>query len=182
MSVTLSESDLIKMYWWPFPPPEPELGWRYDFVALRHWFAGTPALAAERNVAVDDRSLWVAQATDAVITRAVALHRSAEALGAAAGTVLPANRSEIGAFVDNLVASPPIGELVPTPPPGGVVIVIPVPVPVPVPWNGEDLSGVDLLGAATRFQAAAEGVAQGPLREEFAAAAARLFTIGQERL
>jgi hypothetical protein len=192
MSITLSESELIALYWWPFPPPK---GYTYEIEALRHWVTETMVVAAERSLPVDERLRWVALATGATINRAVALQQAADTVGDAGETVHAANRSAIGRFVEGLVASPPVCEPVPfrpvpilvgwLPPPFGP---FPTPLPPPPPppplnWGSDEmLSGVDLLGVGTRFQAAAVALEPGTLREEFASAAARLFEVGQARL
>jgi hypothetical protein len=142
---------------------------------------------ANRSGWVDERLLWVAGATGATIKRAATVQQSADTLEGAGDTILAANRSAIGKFVDGLVASPPICELVPLPPVPVVVLppwfVLPTPPPVPPEWKpGEQLSGIDLLSVAIRFQAAAGARDAGPLREEFLAAATRLFEVGAERL
>jgi nitroreductase len=147
--------------------------------------------AANRSASVDERRLWVAQATGATISRAVVAQQSADTLEGAGDMVLAANRSAIGKFVDGLVASPPICELVPVPPGvvvvvvvvGGIPFVIPQPPSPPPEWkSGEQLSGIDLLNVAIRFRVAATALDAGPLREEFLAAESRLFEVGAERL
>jgi hypothetical protein len=189
MSVTLTESELIALYWWPFPPPEEELGWIYSFDVVRHWVADTTAATGEQSAPVDDRSRWVALATGAAISQAVALQRAADQLGSDA--VLSANRSALGLFVDGVVASPPSCEVLPRPPHGhtvvvgGVVIVIPPVTPEPVPphWDHDErLSRVDLIGVGTRFRAAAGSTTSPALGEELFRASELLFAAAEERL
>ena len=183
MSVTLTESELIALYWWPFPPPEDELGWIYDFDAIRH------AISAPRQeIPADDRLRWVALAAGAAITEAAVLQQSADRLGSDA--VPAVNRTALGGFVDGLVASPPICEVRPAPHGvtvviGGTVVVVPSVTPVPVPphWDhGERLSRVDLMGVGTRFRAAAVATTSAALREVLLDAAERLFVTAGERL
>ncbi|GGM76344.1 hypothetical protein GCM10011609_10350 [Lentzea pudingi] len=186
MSVTLTESELIALYWWPFPPPEDELGWIYDFDALRHALADTAAV--KREVPADDRLRWVALATGTAITEAATLQRSADRLGSDA--VLAVNRTALGQFVDGLVASPPTCEVLPAPHGvtvviGGMVVVIPSVTPVPVPphWDHDErLSRVDLMGVGTRFRAAAVATTSPALRDVLLDAAERLFVTAGERL
>jgi hypothetical protein len=188
MSVTLTESELIALYWWPFPPPEDELGWIYDFDAIRHWVTDTAVVAANQAGPADERLRWVALAAGTVINEAVVLQRSADRLG---GNAAPAvNRKALDKFVDGLVASPPSCEVLPAPHGhtvvvGGVVIVIPSVTPAPVPplWGQDErLSRVDLMGVGTRFRAAAVVTTSPALREVLFAAADRLFVTAGERL
>jgi hypothetical protein len=190
MNLTLSESDLAALYWWPFPPPEKELGRIYDFDALRHTFADNMAVSRERSAPADERLRWVALATGAAINQGAALQQAAEKLGAEGEAVLVANRSALGRFVDGLVASPPSCDQVPFPPPGHIVIVGGVPVwvprppdPVPPVWEeGEQLSAVDLVSVGARLQAAATSTVSEPLRQDFLAAANRLFEAATSRM
>jgi hypothetical protein len=197
-TVTLTAAQLCAIASAPFPCDPDKI---VDPQGLGHWVFPnaiwvSPDLsggvnvvfaAANRSVSVDERRLWVAQATGATISRAVAVQQSADTLEGAGDMVLAANRSAIGKFVDGLTASPPICEQIPLPPTGGwgiVIVVTPPPPPPPPPeWKpGEQLSGIDLLSVAIRFQAAATALDAGPLREEFLAAATRLFEVGAERL
>jgi hypothetical protein len=191
-SIHLTSEDLCAIHYWPFPCEEgaiidPPLGPG----VFPDGSGGVNVLlfsAANRSASVDQRLLSVAHATGATISRAVVVQQSADTLEGAGDTVLTANRSAIGKFVDGLVASPPICEQVPPPPvPVGVwgIWFIPLPPPPPTPpeWKpGEQLSAIDLLSVGTRFQAAAAALKAGPLREEFLAAGARLFEVATERL
>jgi len=187
MSVTLTESELAALYWWPFPPPEEEFGWDYGFVALRHRFTATAA--GERAASPDDRVRWVALAAGTAIDRAFVLQQSADHLGGDA--VRAATRAAFGLYVDGVVASPPKCEVRPraaggiTVVVGGIVIKIP-PVsepPVPPHWDSDErLTRVDLIGVATRFQAAAAVTTSPELGEDLLTAAESLFAAAEERL
>jgi hypothetical protein len=192
-TVTFTSEEVCAIHYWPFPceegaiiDPESTLhGAGFTFV-FPDRFGGATAVA-NRSGTVDERLLWVAQATGATISRAVAVQQSADTLEGAGETVFAANRSAIARFVDGLVASPPVCELVPLPPVPvvvwGIWFIIPPPPPPPPPeWEpGEQLSRIDLLSVGTRFQAAAAALDAGPLREEFLAAQARLFEVGTKR-
>jgi len=187
MSVTLTEAELAAAYWWPFPPPEDELGWIYNYESIRHWLADTAVVAAAQDLPADERPRWVALATALAINQAAVLQQSADRLGSDA--VPAVNRKAIAEFVDGLVASPPICELVPVPHGhtviiGGIVVVIPLvrPEPVPPHWEeGEQLSRLDLLGVATRFRTAADMTTSPALQEVLLDAAERLFVAAGER-
>ena len=111
---------------------------------------------SDRSVPVYERLRWVALATGATVSGAVATQQAADTLEDAGDTVPAANRWALGKFVDGLVASPPIfgintccaGDHLGR----GTMIVI-APPPPELPWDGgEQLSAIDLLSVATRFQ------------------------------
>jgi hypothetical protein len=195
-TVTFTSEEVCAIHYWPFPceegaiiDPESTLhGAGFTFVFVDR--SGGATAVANRSGSVDERLLWVAQATGATISRAVAVQQSADTLEGAGDSVIAANRSAIGKFVDGLVASPPVCDVIPVRPGpfvlgGGAVIIIVIPPPPPQPppeWGpGEQLSRIDLISIGTRFQAAAAALKAGPLREEFFAAQARLFEVGAER-
>jgi hypothetical protein len=188
MSVTLTESELIALYWWPFPPPEDELGWIYQFDAIRHWVADTTIVAARQKMPADERLRWVALATGAAVNQAAALQQAADRLGSDAVPMV--NRAALEQFADGLIGSPPICDFQPPPQGqtvvvGGVVFVIPPVTPVPVPphWGpGERLSRVDLMGVGTRLRAAAVATTSPALREVLLDVAERMFVTAGERL
>jgi hypothetical protein len=196
MSDTYTAEEICAIHYWPFPCEEgaivdPEstlhaLGYTFVFVDR----SGGATAVANRSRSVDERLLWVAQATGATISRAIAVQQSADTLEGVGDTVFAANRSAIARFVDGLVASPPVCDVRPLPPGpvvlgggGVIVIVIQPPPPQPPPEWGPDeqLSRIDLISIGTRFQAAAAALDAGPLREEFFSAQARLFEVGAER-
>jgi hypothetical protein len=192
-TITFTQGQICAIHYWPFPC-EPDAIVDPELV-LHPWYpvvfpergGGATVFRSDANLSrsVDERLLWVAGATGATINRAATVQQSADTLEGAGDTILAANRSAIGKFVEGLVASPPICELVPLPPVPVVPpwFVIPTPPPVPPEWKpGEQLSGIDLISVAIRFQAAAGARDAGPLREEFLAAAIRLFEVGAERL
>jgi hypothetical protein len=198
-TVTLTGAQLCAVASAPFPCEPDKI---IDPEGTGHWlFPGSWVVpdksggiivvtsAANRSASVDERRLWVAQATGATISRAVVAQQSADTLEGAGDMVRAANRSAIGKFVDGLIASPPIFELIPVLPGlivvvvGGIPFVIPQPPSPPPEWkSGEQLSGIDLLNVAIRFRAAATALDAGSLREEFLAAESRLFEVGAERL
>lgn len=193
--VTFTADQICAIHSWPFPC---ERGKVIDPESVLH-FAGATAVfvdrsggatalfsAANRSVSVDERLRWVDLATGATISRALAVQQAADTADDAADTVIAANRSAIGTFVDGLIASPPKCEPIPPMPVtvvvGAIVIVVPQPPPPPNWESGEQLSGIDLVSVGARFQAAAAAVDTGPLREEFLAAGTRLFEAGTARL
>lgn len=176
--MSYTEEELIKLYWWPFPPPEPELGWMYDFEALKHWVELTHRTAAAAN-----RASYVALSTGTVINQSMALKSVADATGEDA--IFAANRSRLQSFVDGLVASPVVCEPAPEPLRGIVVFgvfipFLPAPVPIPDEWD-EPLSALDLTAVGVRMRAAGETLEEGPLRADFLAAASRLFEVAESR-
>lgn len=183
--VTLTQEEVCAAYFWPFPCEQDVI---LDPRAILHGAGATAVFvdptgattaifpAADRSVS-DERLLSVALATGAAINRAVAVQQVADALEDAGEMVLAANRASIGKFVDGLVAVPPTCEPVPVP---RALASRTQSTPPPTWEQGEQLSGIDLLGVGVRFQAAAS--AAGSLRGEFLAAATRLFEAAQARL
>jgi hypothetical protein len=176
--MSYTEEELIKLYWWPFPPPERELGWMYDFEALKHWVELTQGSAVSAN-----RASYVALSAGTVINQSMALKSVADATGEEA--IFAANRSRLQSFVDGLVASPVVCEPVSEPLRGIVVFgvfipFLPIPVPVPDDWE-EPLSALDLTAVGVRLRAAGETLEEGPLRADFLAAATRLFETAGSR-
>jgi len=183
------------MHSWPFPcergkiiDPESVLHAGGANVVFIDPSGGATAIffAANQPVPVDERLRWVELATGATISRAMALQQATVALDDAQDTVSAANRSAIGQFIDGLVASPPVCEWVAGAPMAavmGTIMSAIQPPSEPPNWeDGEQLSGIDLLSIGTRFQVAAAAVDAVPLREDFLAAATRLFDVGAERL
>lgn len=136
------------------PGQEPIKGWAYpDGESCRHW----------------QEMVGVMNVTDAAIDRACTQQKLGDALGSDnAEAVLIANRSDIAQFVDDFCGTPPKWPLQwPRP---NVVL------------RDDGLRAADLIVAALRFHAAAEGMEGSLLHSEFATAADRLFEVGLSRL
>lgn len=205
--VTLSASELIAWHTYPFPPDPDHI---YELDALAHLLelqlspgtivlpdsaSGTVTVfsdSAEAKTATVRRSRWVALATSATLRRAVAQQELAGRLGDAnTDAVLALNRTELTAHVDGLLASPPVVEVVSPVTTrrvvviGGIVIVIVIPGQPPNPqphWeDGQQLGRLDLVAAAVRFQASADALEAGQLRDELTLGANRLLEAAQLR-
>lgn len=194
--VTLTADQICAIQSWPAPC---ERGKIVDPVGILKFLGATAVFTngsggatayfsnGSHSASADERLQWVELATGATIGRATAAQQAADTLEGAGDTVFAANQSVIGKFVDGLIASPPLFETIVvvlgTIVVGGIVIVIPAPPPPPPNWEaGEQLSGIDLLSIASRFQAAAAAIDAGPLQKEFQAAGVRLFEAGAARL
>lgn len=175
--MSYTEEELIALYWWPFPPPEPEFGWQYDFDSIKHWLQLTTQPASE------NRAGWVALSAGTVINQSMALKAVADATGEDA--VFAANSSRVQSYVDGLLASPVVCEPA-TEPLRGIVVAgvfvpfLPQPAPIPPDWE-QPLSALDLTAVGVRMRAAGETLAEGPLRADLLGAATRLFEAAATR-
>lgn len=178
--MSYTEEELITLYWWPFPPPEPELGWMYDFDSIKHWLELTHSPA---KTVAENRAGYVALSAGAVINQAMTLDSVAKTTGEEA--VFSANRSRLQSYVDGLVASPVVCEVAPRPLRGVVVFGVFIPFlpqqePIQPHWD-EPLSSLDLTAVGVRMRAAAETLDDGPLRTDLMTAATRLFDAAKTR-
>lgn len=178
--MSYTEEELIKLYWWPFPPPEPELGWMYDFDSIKHWIELTHSTV---ETVSENRAGFVALSAGTVINQAMTLNSVAKTTGEQA--VVTANRSRLQSYVDGLVASPVVCEVAPQPLRGimvsGVFVpLLPRPQPIPPNWD-EPLSSLDLTAVGVRMRAAGETLDDGPLRTDLMEAATRLFEAAKSR-
>lgn len=191
MTHDYTTEELAAITYYPFDPPE---GYIFDHEQLSHWVHDVLMVSRESGRSSADRrgedrlvrnSRFVALATSALITTVTLEQQIAERVGDDAAASLAAqNGSRVVEFVDGLVASPPLVVLIPIPPfPVYVFPLPPVPEPEPPDWEvGEELTGVDLIALAVRFNAGAETVSSGALQKEFLTAAERLIDIGHSRL
>ena len=105
-----------------------------------------------------------------VIDQVVAQYRFAEVMGARERSerAIETIRSHISEFVDDYC--------------GSGARRWPLPRPFPLGQDPAELDPVDLLVAGAQFHKAADSVADGPLKEDFSAAADRLLETGMRRL
>ena len=190
----LTTEELAAITYWPFPPPD---GYIYDHEALKHWvhdvlqFQPPSDLSNGGAGRVEDpgveKSRFVALATASLISGVLDDQRFAERLGDdVPEKTASSNSARVATFVDGLIASPPIVELIPLPSSGTIVVVIPIPLPVPPPvppeWDpDEQLTGRDLVAAGIRLHAAGRQVTDGSLQDQLLSAAERLIEVGQSR-
>jgi len=153
----------------PMADPKPDAG-----VA-----SSDPAVAAGRSV--DSRLPLLFLACSIEASQAVTQARAWGPVPAQDDPERASIKQSIDAFVDGVIASPPVLTTV-FPPPGTVIVIgtititIPTPPPVPQRWEaGEQLARTHLLALATRFQAASKMSGVGAAAEDLAGAAARLI-------
>ncbi|WP_238015430.1 hypothetical protein KZZ52_44655 [Dactylosporangium sp. AC04546] len=196
----MSTDDLTVLYTWPFPP---ERGAFYDATMMAHWLElqvgpGVVVVPAENAVRAPvppdvfaeskpvslSRSQWAALATSATIGGLLARQDVAVRLDpAAAQAVGAANATDLGAFTDGMLGSPPACDVVPASHSTIVVVVGPTIVVIPIPSRpdpdllsgAEALTRHDLLGVGVRLRAAADAPSAGTLRDAFLSAADRMF-------
>jgi hypothetical protein len=196
--IELTADDLCAALNWPFPCEEGEI---IDPVGVAHFLGlvettaatfdqadapepdtDVPAGAAGRSV--DPRSAMLSLACSMEASQAVSQARTVAAQDDPERASI---KNSIDAFVDGLIASPPVLTTV-FPPAGSVVVVgtivitIPTPPPVHPRWDdGEQLGRIPLLALATRFQSASKMSGVGAAAEDLAGAAARLIDAAMAR-
>jgi hypothetical protein len=122
--------------------------------------SGDPASAVARTA--DPRLVMLSLACSMEASQAVSQARSASPDAAQGGAERVNARNSLDAFVDGVIASPPVLTTV-IPQPGSVIVIgtiivtIPAPPPVPPRWEeGEHIARTHLLALAARFQAASK--------------------------
>lgn len=192
--IELTPDDLCAMVGSPFPCEEGKI---IDPIGVAHFLgleevsassfdqdvaepkpdAGAgPASAAARTA--DSRLVMLSLACSMEASQAVTQARAGDPqVGSERANV----KQSLDAFVDGVIASPPVLTTV-LPPPGSVIVVgtviitIPNPPPVHPRWDdGEQLARTDLLALAARFQAASKMPGVGETSQDLAAAAGRLI-------
>jgi hypothetical protein len=140
---------------------------------------GDPASAVAQTA--DPRLVMLSLACSMEASQALTQARAMSPNAAQGGAERDSVKHSLDAFVDGVIASPPVMTTV-IPPPGTVIVFgtiiirIPTPPPVPPEWEaGEQLARTDLLALATRFQAASKMPGIGSTAEDLAGAAARLI-------
>lgn len=191
--IELTADDLCAALNWPFPCEEGEI---IDPVGVAHFLGlvetgpglfdqadeptpdgGDPAGAVRRSA--DPRSAMLSLACSLEASQAVTQARTPAAAQDDPERV--GIKNSIDAFVDGVIASPPV--LTTEFPPAGsvivigtIVITIPTPPPVHPRWDeGEQLSRIALLSLAARFQSASKMSGAGSAAEYLASGAARLI-------
>lgn len=140
----------------------------------------------------DPRLVLLSLACSMEASQAVAAGRAdgsgtAQAGAGGVGVGVDSVRDSLGAFVDGVIASPPVMTTV-IPPAGTVVVIgtvvikIPSPPPVHPEWEpGEQLARTDLLAMAARFQSASKVPGVGATAEDLVGAADRLISAAAAR-
>jgi hypothetical protein len=198
--IELSADDLCAMVSWPFPCEEGKI---IDPIAVAHFLGfeevTAPAFGQASNepkpdagAAGGDPAYGVARTADprlVILSLACSMEANQAVTQARAVSLGPPEdgaepvsvKHSLDAFVDGVIASPPVMTTV-IPPPGSVtvigtiIITVPAPPPVPPRWEqGEQLARTDLLALAARFQAASKLPGIGAAAEDLAGAAARLI-------
>jgi hypothetical protein len=186
--IELSEDDLCALVSSPFPCEEGKI---IDPIGAAHFLglveptasmfdqASDPASAVAQTA--DARLVMVSLACSMEASQAVTQARAMSADAGQGGAERVSIKDSLDAFVDGVIASPPVLTTV-IPPPGTVIVIgtiiikIPTPPPVPPNWEvGEQLDRTDLLALATRFQAASKMPGIGSTADDLAGAAARLI-------
>lgn len=190
--IELTADDLCAALNWPFPCEEGEI---IDPVGVAHFLGLVEVTAATLDPSADEpdgagpagavrrsadpRSALLALACSLEASQAVTRARTPAAAQDDPGWV--GIKDSVDAFVDGVIASPPVLTTV-FPPAGSVIVIgtivitIPKPPPVPPRWEaGEQLSRTALLALAARFQSASKMSGVGGSAEDLAGAAARLI-------
>jgi|SRR5690242_11519232 len=194
--IELTADDLCAMLSSPFPCEEGKI---IDPIGVAHFLGlveptasmfedaadepklatGDPASADTRTA--DPRLAVLSLACSMEASQAVTQARAVSPDTAQGGAERVSVKQSLDAFVDGVIASPPVMTTV-IPPSGSVIVVgtiiikIPTPPPIHPRWEaGEQLARTDLLAMATRFQAASKMPGVGATAEDLAGAAARLI-------
>jgi hypothetical protein len=198
--IELTPDDLCAMVSSPFPCEEGKI---IDPIAVAHFLGLVEPTASMFDQAIDepkpdtsvpagDRASAVARTADPRLvvlslacsmeaSQAVTQARAVSPDAAQGGAERISVKRSLDAFVDGVIASPPVLTTV-IPPSGSVIVIgtiiikIPAPPPIHPRWEvGEQLARTDLLALATRFQAASKMPGIGSTAEDLAGAAVRLI-------